>query len=337
MECPRCKADNPDNAVYCKKCGMIVYGFVPLDSPALAAPRQQIVRTIRGRDSSDVIFPEWWAFIPLILFAISIAISIAIALLSISSFSIGFMGNSPTTVMTQYLPFYAVEIGYSMTYSVILGYLAYKLVSRENNHYLREKRLKKAMVDFFDRAAGSPERKNQLSREISNLSLSYEDEPKRRNPLLWAMVFIVPSAVSNIYSLATFGALYNWSYSDPMDFASIMGILMISMLILLMAVIFLILEFYMFHFLGKTLKEHETKWHAFVYNSNLLLSKVGFPAQERMSATKIHSRDTIVYVICTIFTLGLFMLFWWYCLVKDPNEHLAQQQEFEGHLLKVLS
>lgn len=334
MDCPKCKTVNPDNATFCKKCGTLMYGYVPLDSPALASAKQQIIKEIKRRKASDPVLSDLWAFAPTILVVVSLVVSIVMAFISFSTFNIAFMISGSSIAQTQMFSLTAIETAWSIVNAVILGLLAYKLVSRENSHYLRENRLKQAVLGFIDRAAGSPERKTQLATYIATISMPYGAEPRRREPKLWAMLFIVPTVASGIFGLATFDYLYSPSLQD---FATVALILIVALLLLIGGLIALVLEFYMFHFLGKTLREHEFRWGVFTTNVGMVLSRLGYPIWAPASETRIHMRSTAIYIVVTILTLGLFLLYWWYRLVKDPNEHFAQQHEFEDSLLRLLS
>lgn len=52
---------------------------------------------------------------------------------------------------------------------------------------------------------------------------------------------------------------------------------------------------------------------------------------------KPHSRDPVLFIILTAITGGLFWVYWYYTLLKDYNEHFADQAKFEDQILKILS
>lgn len=51
---------------------------------------------------------------------------------------------------------------------------------------------------------------------------------------------------------------------------------------------------------------------------------------------RLPDRSMILYVILTIFT-GIFALYWLYVLVKDPNDHFANQWRFEDSLVAAIA
>lgn len=54
------------------------------------------------------------------------------------------------------------------------------------------------------------------------------------------------------------------------------------------------------------------------------------------AAQKAHNRDPMVNIILTAITGGLFWIYWFYTLLKDYNEHFADQAAFEDQVLSAL-
>jgi len=48
-------------------------------------------------------------------------------------------------------------------------------------------------------------------------------------------------------------------------------------------------------------------------------------------------RNIVVYLVLSIFTMGLFGIYWLYTLVVDPNNHFDHQVKWEDELLSSLS
>ena len=65
------------------------------------------------------------------------------------------------------------------------------------------------------------------------------------------------------------------------------------------------------------------------------LSKLGFPAGRPFTIQRLPERSFALYLVLTIFT-GIFVYYWLYALVKDPNEHFKYQWEFEDNLTSSL-
>jgi len=51
----------------------------------------------------------------------------------------------------------------------------------------------------------------------------------------------------------------------------------------------------------------------------------------------IPHRSFVLYLILSIITLGLFALYWEYCLIKDPNNHFVNHAMFEPAIIQLLT
>ena len=51
---------------------------------------------------------------------------------------------------------------------------------------------------------------------------------------------------------------------------------------------------------------------------------------------KSRHRDPLLFIILTAITGGLFWIYWYYTLLKDYNDHFADQAKFEDQILKSL-
>jgi hypothetical protein len=51
---------------------------------------------------------------------------------------------------------------------------------------------------------------------------------------------------------------------------------------------------------------------------------------------KTRKRDSMLFLLLTIITAGLFWIYWFYTLLRDFNEHFANQALFEDRILAVL-
>ncbi|MEI6797346.1 MAG: DUF4234 domain-containing protein, partial [Methanomassiliicoccales archaeon] len=51
----------------------------------------------------------------------------------------------------------------------------------------------------------------------------------------------------------------------------------------------------------------------------------------------LPERSFVIYLVLTIVTLGLFMFYWVYVIIKDMNEHMKNQWAFEDQLLREMN
>jgi len=96
-----------------------------------------------------------------------------------------------------------------------------------------------------------------------------------------------------------------------------------------------IVGLYVFHFLTHDLYKHFKRQVDLNRNLEALLKDLGVqfvsPAQYEMKR-----RETILYIILTIITVGLFWIYWFYLQLKEYNEHFKSQWELEDQLMNAL-
>ncbi|MBE8540587.1 DUF4234 domain-containing protein [Geoglobus acetivorans] len=96
----------------------------------------------------------------------------------------------------------------------------------------------------------------------------------------------------------------------------------------------LLVTIYIFHFLNRDFVKHDRNERIFLeqlsdilpVGDSIKLSKIG----------KFPERNTIVYTVLTIITLGLFEIYWIYTLINDPNEHFKDHRLVEMKILETL-
>jgi len=96
-----------------------------------------------------------------------------------------------------------------------------------------------------------------------------------------------------------------------------------------------IVWFYIAHFLNKDFRKHELRERRLISIINNILRKHGAPGIVSFEE-KVPERNTILYIILAIITLGFFGLYWIYTLAKDPNEHFKQHKVVENQLIAFL-
>lgn len=87
--------------------------------------------------------------------------------------------------------------------------------------------------------------------------------------------------------------------------------------------------------LTQDLRRHEERQSAYHQTLSLALGEVGI-AYWPTASPKAHSRDPIAYIVLTVITAGLFWIYWFHALLKDYNEHFAEQAVLEDQLLVSL-
>lgn len=81
---------------------------------------------------------------------------------------------------------------------------------------------------------------------------------------------------------------------------------------------------------------HDRRWHAFTQQAQYAGSQLGM-SLILPSWRTLPERSFIVYFILTLVTIGFFMIYWYYVLIKDMNEHYKSQWQFEDQFLRELA
>ncbi|WP_198002003.1 DUF4234 domain-containing protein [Archaeoglobus veneficus] len=91
---------------------------------------------------------------------------------------------------------------------------------------------------------------------------------------------------------------------------------------------------YIFHFLNKDFVKHDR-------NERIILEQLSsvLPMGDTLQMTKIGKfpdRNTVIYFVLTLLTFGLFEIYWFYTLIRDPNEHFTEHRIVEARILDAL-
>ncbi len=108
-------------------------------------------------------------------------------------------------------------------------------------------------------------------------------------------------------------------------------------LLAILASIIPFVDWYVYHILNKDFHKHsldEKLIYTEVYED---LRDNGITLTRRPEELYvIPDRSTILYIVISIITLGLFYLYWWYTLTKDPNEHFETHRIIEAEIIRGL-
>ncbi len=85
------------------------------------------------------------------------------------------------------------------------------------------------------------------------------------------------------------------------------------------------------------MKRHdELEAHYFTMMS-YALTRMGLSAQASQAAPNMPERNFVTYLLLSIVTCGIFSFYWLYCLVKDGNEHVLAQVQWEDYIYSALA
>jgi len=95
--------------------------------------------------------------------------------------------------------------------------------------------------------------------------------------------------------------------------------------------------YYVYHFLNKDLSKHSER-------EKLLLAELVDEIRERIPTfirrveefDTVPERSTFLYLILTVVTAGIFILYWVYTVTKDPNNHFESHGILEREVVTAL-
>ena len=93
---------------------------------------------------------------------------------------------------------------------------------------------------------------------------------------------------------------------------------------------------YVYYFLMKDFYIHERREDGFWEDLSRTLNKLGVNFSVPRRTEPMPYRSVVLYLILTIVTVGLFGVYWFFVLLKDPNEHFKYHIEGENQLLVAL-
>ncbi|MEB3755445.1 MAG: DUF4234 domain-containing protein [Desulfurococcales archaeon] len=98
-----------------------------------------------------------------------------------------------------------------------------------------------------------------------------------------------------------------------------------------------LLALYVLHFLNKDFYRHDQREFYIWEDIDKAMEKLGQPLSLRRTFFKIPDRNTVIYIVLTLITAGLFGFYWVYVTTVDPNEHFKQHRLLEDELLDKLN
>lgn len=328
MRCVVCGSESTEGGLYCSRCGAIIAERIRLDDPRLVGAEDDLRKAIELRRSTDVIIEPLWAIVPLILTIVGMVAGFAVFLAQAPSVN-DYQGWTVADALSSMRDFFVVMTIFSLASATILAFITYRLVKRRNYHFSSEQGVKMALVKLIKDAAWSRERYDSVTPELTYMELGSVQQ--RRNPLAWSFA-IVLSGVPMIGVLPLF-------LVSNQDLETRMGLIVLSIgLSVLVGLVASVLMYYMFYWLGKDIREHDTRWNIFGYNAGNAMSKLGFPSPttSRYGYSQLPERSFVLYLVVTLF-FSPFVYYWWYALIKDPNEHLQAHRRFEDDLLASIA
>jgi len=150
------------------------------------AQMESLSRSVRMRDETDKRLSPFWAFIPLIFFAM--AASVAVAWFWAWSWEI------PAKITVAHAIAIGVMALAGVIGAILLLILIYMLIKRRNEHFKRHQLLEEDIVRVLSSSAGKKKRK--IEEKLASIELSSREaklNEKEQPAFLWAILcFFIP-------------------------------------------------------------------------------------------------------------------------------------------------
>ena len=205
--------------------------------------------------------------------------------------------------------------------------LTFILIRRANEHYRNEIRTQEVVTSLVDKVdktfiAARPEDYRWPGGMIER---TLPASGRVRNPLIWSLAIMLPL----VYAAVQFAVVATGDFKDLYDGGY-------SLLNYLLVFLHIILMFWVLHFLTQDMNSHDSGWSEYARQVRVSLARAGFAAGGLDTGRLLERRSTAVYIILSIVTVGVFVVYWWYSIVKDQSDHLKKQAHFESELLKLV-
>ena len=179
---------------------------------------------------------------------------------------------------------------------IVQSALIYKLVKRRDEHFRRDGFMRQGMIEYLD--AMSIKKKIDINVERWTMnSMHYSVIETDRGAAIWAMMVGLMSIIP-----------------------------LLGTLILL----------YCLHFLTTDAQNHDRRQRDFNSQFQLSMLKLGKIDSVSYDWYPLPKRDTSIYIILAIFTLGFALPYWWYLNIVDMNTHFNNQWKFESQIIHMI-
>ncbi|MEM4232526.1 MAG: hypothetical protein QXZ19_00945 [Thermoplasmata archaeon] len=327
MRCQACGSENLPMASYCQMCGARLAALPPPDKSAIRDQTAALELAVSKRTATEKHIP---AAVVVVIMAGVIAMNI-IGVGAIMAAMFDMLLENPDYVPSEedlYERSQNALIVLSVTSVMMytfLGILFYSLVKRLNNHLEREGDLRSAVIELMKSSVrGSPAAQTAVPQiaYLESFDSSIRRSEVKRNPVLWGLILAVPLITSVPETVMIVNGTYGSSLAT-----------LVSGVGILVGVLWIVGSLYIIYQLGKSIYEHDFRWCEFATTARNALTTLGFPPGPMFSIRPLKRRSFPLYLLLTVLTLSLFMIYWLYVLVKDQNDHFARQWEIEDNFV----
>ncbi|MGH2829246.1 MAG: DUF4234 domain-containing protein, partial [Actinomycetota bacterium] len=234
---------------------------------------------------------------------------------------------------TDYRFSWGTYIGWTiLTLGLYSHYGTYRLLQRRVDHAKRRITFSAALwhvlarrAEAEGRTAGVQAGLDQLSRIHATLE-EYEAK-NRRSP---ALLVLLRAGAGIGLSVVNF--LDAFAPADAAEGPPAVAAVLVGLFALAQASVGAFIN----HTLNKDLRFIEAWEDSLNENAAWVLGHLGSPVASVPRTQPIPRRETAVYVVLSVVTLGLFSIWWRYALMREGNDHFTHDADAEDRLLRAL-
>jgi hypothetical protein len=106
---------------------------------------------------------------------------------------------------------------------------------------------------------------------------------------------------------------------------------------LILTLVFSPVAYYVYYFLNDDFRAHEANEQLFMSKASEVMAKLDISQQPVIAGMVIPERNFVMFLLLTIFTCGIYGIYWWYTLINDPNMHFDQHIAWESQLYTAVA
>jgi hypothetical protein len=310
--------------VFCTYCGVKLQPEVKVENLRIEAELKELREAVSVRGRADRRIPPWAVILPFIGTTVFAVVLVAAAFSKILEYDLS-GGVMPTQeeILGDMEGYIVAALVFNVLFYLAYAVIAYMMVDRANRHLDREAATMRAFEKALEKVGGSAGRAQNPWGPGESLAGNSAYGTKR-NALLWAAAIALPLAGSLAQDYAVL--VGDFDLSSSLQFVSIPLLLVHA-----------VLMFYMLHFVTDDMWRHDQEWTGFARATKVSLARAGATAGGLDEGYPLEKKPTVLFVVVTFLTMGLFLVYWWYAAVKDTNSHYEKQARFEDQLLGMLS
>jgi len=92
-----------------------------------------------------------------------------------------------------------------------------------------------------------------------------------------------------------------------------------------------------YYFIMDDMARHDQLEAGYFTLMSSALTKMGLAAQASQAAPTMPERNFVVYLLLSFLTCGIFSFYWIYALIKDGNDHVEAQVQWEDFIYSALA